>query len=299
MSIEDKIPHLGMFGPGVGVLHLASSIHQKFPQLSITCFSDRLNSPYSIKEPAKICSLVNCAIEILSSKGVSQILAGCNTSSLFLGKVIQERDEQNIVTPDTLNLLELTISQLQKLSTGSTALLLGSPLLSKAGYYTEQLTELSVIEEGLSGVALDVDQNLHAKRESDYRATLRNIYKQHPKIDAIVIVCTHFEVIQDIIAEEASSFYGRQIPLYLQSDLILNCLKDFLVPARDIELTREPPAQFSVLTNDISQKYISYIEQICPEALVSQSKYANITASLYQSPAKTHRKPAKSFVSVK
>lgn len=265
------ITHLGMFGPGVGVLYLANRIHHDFPQLKITCFSDLKNSPYSSKDPTEVCALVHRAIEVLTSQRVCQILAGCNTSSLFLREVIQERVRSGNVTPDALNLIDLTVAELKKQALGNKVILLGSPLLSKARYYTEKLTNLSVIEEGLSGIASDVDRNLHTGRRDDYRALLRSIYKKHPKIDSVVIVCTHFEAVADLIEEEASAVYHRQIPVYLQSDLVLGCLKGIQTCSTHLKLDQEQPAKFTVLTNDTSDKYLSYVQQICPGALIAGS----------------------------
>jgi len=271
MSINEQLTHLGVFGPGVGVLHLANRIHDELPQLKLTCYSDRLNSPYSSKEPAQICTLIDRAIDMLSSQGVCQILAGCNTSSLFLRGVMQERYSRGNVIPDTVNLLDLTATELKKQALGSKVLLLGSPLLSRARYYTEKLTNLSVIEEGLSEIASDVDRNIHNARQVDYRAMLNQIYKRHSEIDSVVIVCTHFEVISDLIEEEAQAVYGYRVPLHLQSSLVIKYLKNRDALYKGDRSLDKSPTPLNIVTNDTSKDYRSYIGEICPGALITET----------------------------
>ena len=263
---EQKQSPLGLFGPGIGALLIAREVLREGEANSIVCFSDRRNSPFSTRSDSEIISLIDSGLEILSTFGVSQIVIGCNTSSRYLERVQAERDKCARPHFDCVDLIPITVEAISSMEQQK-LLLLGSPVIGREKIYTRALSPLSskvITEVGLTGIAADLDtsSSLSPPVKDETARTLKTLF-QECKPDAVVNVCTHFDLVTDFISGLAQEALGVVLPVYQQSTLVAPLLRQVL-GLRCSSAGMEPLAlaDLEVVTNVSDPSYHAHIREL-------------------------------------
>jgi glutamate racemase len=170
---------IGVFDSGVGGLSVANAIKKSLPDCKIILHEDRKNLPYGNKTPKQLLSFVVPILEDMQREGCQIIVIACNTVTTNIIKELRAK----IKIP-----------------------LLGiEPMVQTAA----QKTESGVITVFATPTTLKSDRYAWLKKEyangiKDRREIIRNTLQSlDAGADVIVLGCTHYHWIEDIIKQIA------------------------------------------------------------------------------------------------
>lgn len=190
---------LGIFDSGIGGEAVASALRETFPNAKIVSVNDRRNVPYGEKTPTEVIRLTETAIQPLIEDDCDIIILACNTATACAIEKLRNRyPEQKFIgiEPMVKTAAQLTRSNI-------VAVCATRATLASARY--KKLTEtygkqLSILEPDCSEWAYLIENN---KINREHIAEVVNTVCERGA-DVIVLGCTHYHWIKDLIIEQAS-----------------------------------------------------------------------------------------------
>lgn len=196
---------IGVFDSGMGGLTILNVIRRLLPREDYYYYADNLNNPYGSKSILELIVITDNIVKYLIDKDCKIIVVACNTATtkcigylrdkykdiIFIGvepciKLAGDNNYRNILvlaTPNTINSNKVNS-------------LIHSYIPNKASIYLEGPSNLAnAIERGDISLINDIIRGIYIKYQSI-------------NIDAIVLGCTHYPLVGNIIRE-----YFRFIPL--------------------------------------------------------------------------------------
>lgn len=188
---------IGVFDSGVGGQSVVNTIQKSLPDLEILYGDDKGHLPYGNKTPAQLIGYVLPILEELAHSGCQLIVVACNTVTTT---IISELREQ---LPVPLIGMEPMVKPAAELSKNKVIAVCATPTtLASTRYAWLKQTYakgVDVIEPDCSDWAYMIEskqvdqQKIHQRIEKVCRAGA----------DVIVLGCTHYHWIEDIIQETA------------------------------------------------------------------------------------------------
>lgn len=192
------MPKIGVFDSGVGGLSVAKALEEALPQCEIVFANDPEHLPYGTKPSQQILGYVLPILHELESKGCELIVIACNTVSTTL---IQ--DLRNSVSVPLVAVEPMIKPAALATKTGIIAVCATPTTLASKRYrwLKEQYAKgVNVLEPDCSDWSAMIEQNqvdrqkIHDRIESVCRAGA----------DVIVLGCTHYHWIEDLIKQIAN-----------------------------------------------------------------------------------------------
>lgn len=191
---------IGVFDSGVGGLSVANAIKKSFPDVEVLLRDDRQHLPYGTKTPEELLGYVLPVLEDMVADGCDAIVVACNTVTTTLIDRLRER-----ITTVPLIGMEPMIKPAAVLTKTGRIVVCATPttLASKRYSWLKEsyARGISVLEPDCSDWARMIENKAVDRH---HVATLIN---EAIKLDADVIVlgCTHYHWIEDLIKEIANN----------------------------------------------------------------------------------------------
>lgn len=213
---------IGVFDSGLGGRSVADAIEQAFPDSNVLFRNDVQHLPYGDKSPSELLKYVVPILEDLVKEGCDTIVIACNTVTTTLIAQLRE-----IITVPLVGIEPMVKPAATLTKTGVIAVCATPTTLSSERYawlkntYAKGVTVLEPdCSDWASMIEADqIDKESIAARIED--ACDRNA-------DVIVLACTHYHWIEEIIIAIAK---GRAVVIQPESAIIQR-LKQVLEPAR-------------------------------------------------------------------
>ncbi len=206
----DKRP-IGVFDSGLGGLTAVRELVKILPHEDIVYFGDTGRVPYGTKSSETIRHYVKQDINFLLSQNVKMIIAACGTASANMSKEIIDSmgvPYTGVVVPAAMKAAEISkTQQIGVIGTGATVRSKAFDNVLKSILADCEVTSnacplfVSLVENGYSNFENAVTRLV----AQDY---LRP-FIQNPDLDTLILGCTHFPILSDIIAD----ILGRRISL--------------------------------------------------------------------------------------
>jgi glutamate racemase len=218
---------VGVFDSGVGGLTVVKSLLEQKLFKEIIYFGDTARVPYGVKDKNTIIRYAVEALEFFKNFDIDILVIACNTVSAYaLERLVQEADIPvvGVINPGAIALQNAFDDR------DTNILVIGTKATVKSGNYETLLKQegyknitsiptglfVPIVEEGIfEGEVLD--------------ATMKYYFKDVKNIDAIILGCTHFPLIEKKISEYFGGakciHSGDAIVEYLQKNY--NCDKNF------------------------------------------------------------------------
>ncbi|QOG11938.1 glutamate racemase [Arcobacter sp. FWKO B] len=218
---------VGVFDSGVGGLTVVKSLleHKLFKE--IIYYGDTARVPYGVKDKNTIIRYAVEALEFFKNFEIDIFVIACNTVSAYaLDRLVQEADIPvvGVINPGVIALKNSFIKK------DINILVIGTKATIRSGSYETQLksdgyTNIISIQTGL--FVPIVEEGIFDGEVLD--STMRYYFKDINNIDAIILGCTHFPLIEKKISEYFGGakciHSGDAIVEYLQKNY--NCDKNF------------------------------------------------------------------------
>lgn len=205
------MPKIGVFDSGVGGLRVAQSIAKALPEAEVIYENDREHVPYGTKSSEELLGLVIPILQSLETKGCDVIVIACNTVTTTLIEQLRTEISTPLIGMEPVVRVADEHSKKGKIIVCATPATLGS---ERYKYLKSQIsTNTVVFEPDCSDWAYMIEHNLINREQIQNRIT--------PAIEAgadiIVLGCTHYHWIEDVICEIADD---RAVVLQSEDDTI-------------------------------------------------------------------------------
>ena len=207
---------LGVFDSGIGGEAVAEALRKTFPEAGVVTVNDRANVPYGDKPPERVAQLTEAAIGPLLAGGCDVIVIACNTSTaVAIDGLRRKYPAQKFIGIEPMIKPAAELTKSKVVAVCATPTTLGSArykwLVRKFG------GGLEIIEPAECGEWAYLIENNLMNRER-IQKTIDGVCERGA--DVIVLGCTHFHWIKELIADlargrasviEPSEAIGRRV----------------------------------------------------------------------------------------
>lgn len=199
---------IGIFDSGIGGLTVLKKMIDKQPNNEYIYIGDTLNVPYGNKSKEQLMDLSIKIINYLIKRSVDKIIIACGTISSTVGQQLKET--YNIPIIDIINPTIDYIIRNKYKKVG----IIATSMTIRSNVFQECLNKNNIEVIGVECPKLvPVIENKDQDKINVYLTEYLEIFKNN-KVDAIVLGCTHYPIIQ------------RDIDLYLNNETKLLNMAD-------------------------------------------------------------------------
>ena len=186
-----------MFDSGIGGLSVVNAIKKEFPECKVLFKNDSKNVPYGTKQPKQLLKLVVPSFNELIDGGAEVIVVACNTVTTTIISELRHMFSIPLVGMEPMIKPATQLSKSKKLAVFATPTTLGSRRYQdlKKAYATGQ----TVFEPDCSDWSFMIESNTLDKQR--IVAITQQVCEQG--VDTIVLGCTHYHWIENLIRTSA------------------------------------------------------------------------------------------------
>ncbi|XOV66862.1 MAG: glutamate racemase [Fluviicola sp.] len=234
---------IGIFDSGYGGLTILKDIREKLPAYDYLYLGDNARAPYGPRSFDVVYQYTLEAVKELFSRGCPLVILACNTASAKALRSIQQNDLPTIA-PDkrVLGVIRPSTEIIGQYSRSKAIGILATEGTVASESYVIEIKKFwpqcSVVQHACPLWVPLIENNefhTHAGREfieKDVQALLQ----KNPRIDTIVLGCTHYPVLQEYI----ESIVPEGVKVVSQGSIVAESLADYLLrhPWMDSKLSR-------------------------------------------------------------
>ena len=238
---------IGIFDSGYGGLTILNHIRQRLPQYNYLYLGDNARAPYGTRSFDVIYEYTLQAVNYLHQQGCDLIILACNTASAKALRTIQQND----INPDELRVLGVIRPTVElvptRTRTNHIGVLATPGTVASESYVIElqkQDPELVVTQQACPMWVPLIESGEHLHEGADYfvEKYLTELLERDPKIDTIILGCTHYPLLQDKIEKflAVQTITEQAVSVIAQGEIVAESLADYL--------ERHPEIKNKVLT---------------------------------------------------
>jgi len=203
---------VGVFDSGVGGLTVVRALGHVLPDLDVVYLGDTARVPYGSKSPRTVERYAIACLRFLESKGVSLVLIACNTASANALPAVSEAASVPVigaVEPGARAAAAATAS-------GHIAVI-GTLATVRSGAYENALAQV-VPNATITTHACPLLVPLAEEGWTDdpvaamvCRRYLEPVFADDPRIDTLVLGCTHYPLLRATLETCAAEITGREV----------------------------------------------------------------------------------------
>jgi glutamate racemase len=229
---------IGIFDSGYGGLTVFKSISERLPQYDYIYLGDNARAPYGDHSFEAIYQYTLECVEWLFAKGCELVILACNTASAKALRTIQQTILP-IKYPNhrVLGVIRPTAEVIGDFSSSKVIGVMGTRGTVNSESYLMEINkffpEVLVKQQSCPMWVPLVENNEHLNRGADYfiEKYLMNLLSKDPKIDTILLACTHYPLLIPKIEE----ILPDGIRLVSQGDIVAKSLGIYLEGHREIK----------------------------------------------------------------
>lgn len=203
---------IGVFDSGVGGQKVVQAIEKAFPDAEVIFADDKQHLPYGTKTPAQLLEFVLPILQDLQNQGCQAIVIACNTVTTTIINQLREQLDVPLIGMEPMIKPAVAMTKRCTIAVCATPVTLNSQRYEwlKKTY----AANMTVLEPDCSDWAsmIEAQQVDRAKIKETTEAMCSQ------GADVIVLGCTHYHWIEDIIRDEAA---GRAQVIQPEEPVIL------------------------------------------------------------------------------
>lgn len=238
---------IGIFDSGYGGLTILNHIRQRLPQYNYLYLGDNARAPYGTRSFDVIYEYTLQAVNYLHQQGCDLIILACNTASAKALRTIQQND----IDPDELRVLGVIRPTVElvptRTRTNHIGVLATPGTVASESYVIElqkQNSKLIITQQACPMWVPLIESGEHLSEGADYfvEKYLTELLERDPKIDTIILGCTHYPLLQNKIEKflAVQTITEQAVSVIAQGEIVAESLADYL--------ERHPEIKNKVLT---------------------------------------------------
>jgi glutamate racemase len=254
-----------VFDSGLGGLTVAAALRRALPAERIVYLGDTARVPYGTRSAETVVRYARSCARLLTERGVKALVVACNTVSAVAVDILRAELDLpvlGVIEPGARAALAALGS-----STGPVGVL-GTAGTVASGAYPRAVSQLSTRVEVVAQAApLLVPLVEEGWITGDVPRLAVERYLEPlvaAKVSVIVLGCTHYPLLKQTIAEQASRMSGRIIPVVDSAEATAVAVQSFIDEARIAPAPAAGPAEASLelLVTDLPKSFANMAERM-------------------------------------
>ena len=231
---------IGIFDSGYGGLTVFKSIFKLLPEYDYLYLGDTARAPYGNRSFQTIHQYTLECVRWLFKQGCPLVVLACNTASAKALRTIQQIDLKT-ESPNNrvLGVIRPTAEVIGNYTKSKEIGVLGTMGTVNSGSYLIEINrffpDVKVYQQACPLWVPLIENGEFDKPGADYfvERYIDEILSQSPKIDALLLACTHYPLLYSKIR----AYLPSHIQIISQGDIVANSLQDYL--ARHVEMDKD------------------------------------------------------------
>lgn len=249
---------IGVFDSGYGGLTVLRSLVDKLPAYDYVYLGDNARAPYGTRSFETVYQYTLESVKWLFNKGCPLVILACNTASAKALRSIQQKDLPHMdPSKRVLGVIRPTTEVIGNYSSSGEIGILATPGTVSSGSYPIEIEkffpDLKVFQQACPIWVPLIENNEHLTEGADFfvKKCVKALMDQSPKIDTVLLACTHYPLLQGKIAEAA----GHGIRIVSQGEIVAASLGDYLKRHPEMEKRLGKGGSRSFYTTDSAEEF--------------------------------------------
>lgn len=250
---------IGVFDSGYGGLTILKALRQRLPRYDYLYLGDNARAPYGSRSFPVVLDFTSQAVNYLWGRQAPLVILACNTASAKALRSIQQGilPKSQDPTRRVLGVIRPTVEILPQISESGHIGVLATPGTVASHSYRMEVAKLApemTVTELAAPMWVPLVENSESQGPgADYfvKKYLDQLMAIDPRIDTIVLGCTHYPILIDKIRQYAPA--GCRI--LSQGELVAESLADYLRRHPEMESRLSQGASCRYLTTESPEKF--------------------------------------------
>ena len=230
-SLPQQPGAIGIFDSGYGGLTILDKIRTQLPEYDYIYLGDNARAPYGTRSFDVVYKYTLECVTRLFEMGCHLVILACNTASAKALRTIQQRDLSGIDTRRrVLGVIRPTVEAVGSLTrTRHVGLLATAGTVQSNSYPLEirkLFPEIVITSEACPMWVPLIENNEYQSEGAAYfiKKNVQNLLSADSEIDTIILGCTHYPILSDII----KNYIPSNISVFSQGNIVASSLADYL-----------------------------------------------------------------------
>ena len=224
---------IGVFDSGYGGLTILKELEKFLPHYDFLYLGDNARTPYGTRSFDVVYKYTLQAVKYLFSQGCPLIIIACNTASAKALRNIQMLDLPNLAPHNrVLGVIRPSVEKVAEITQNGHVGVLGTIGTVVSESYPIELVKWSegrvksTVQEACPMWVPIVENNEIDTEGAEYfvRKNIRNILAKDNHIDILILGCTHYPLLENIIRK----YVPKNIEILKQGHIVAEKLIDYL-----------------------------------------------------------------------
>ena len=259
-GLPDVSGPIGIFDSGYGGLTILEKIRTELPGYDYIYLGDNARTPYGTRSFDVVYKYTLECVKRLFEMGCQLVVLACNTASAKALRSIQQRDLP-LIDPSrrVLGVIRPTVEAVGTLTKTKHIGLLATTGTVQSNSYPLEIAKLHenivVTSEACPMWVPLIENNEHNSEGADYfiRKNVLHLFAADPKIDTVMLGCTHYPIIEEKIKE----LLPLEIKIVSQGEIVAKSLVDYLYRHPEMEERCTKNATIRYMTTESVEKFAS------------------------------------------
>ena len=258
MNNETKYTPIGVFDSGYGGLTVLKEIVKELPQYDYLYLGDNARAPYGSRSFETVYEYTLQCVNYLFEQGCHLVILACNTASAKALRTIQQKDLP-LIAPNkrVLGVIRPTTELIGNYTKTNSVGVLGTAGTISSGSYLVEIEKffpnLNVYQEACPMWVPLIENNELDNVGADFfiKKHVTHLMQQQPSIDAIILGCTHYPIIE----EKIKQYLPSHVKLLSQGAIVGKSLNDYLQRHVELETNCSKNKTIQFCTTDIPEVF--------------------------------------------
>lgn len=249
---------IGVFDSGYGGLTVLKEIAAKLPQYDYIYLGDNARAPYGNRSFTTVYHYTLECVKWFFAQGCPLVILACNTASAKALRTIQQHDLP-LIAPDkrVLGVIRPTTEIIGKYTKSNKVGVLATNGTVQSQSYVIEINKfypnVQVIQEACPMWVPLVENNECDGHGADYfiKKHLHQLLKHEPRIDTILLACTHYPLLLKKITE----YTPVDITILSQGGIVAASLADYLHRHPEMEKQLSKKGTLTFYTTDSTEDF--------------------------------------------
>lgn len=252
---------IGVFDSGIGGLTVIRALMERLPNENIVYFGDTARVPYGSKSPQVVREYAAQDTDYLVRHNVKMIVVACNTVSSVALEVVQKHSKVpvvGVIMPGA----RAAVSSTKNKRVG----VIGTLGTIASNAYTNAIRQLdptvTVVSQPCPLFVPLAEEGWTSHRATDLIAAEYLFPLKLQKIDTVVLGCTHYPILRDVITKTL----GEGVGLIDSGDAVASDVEEVLLEG-DMKNPSSEKANVQFFVSDIPHKFTEIGERFLGQKL--------------------------------
>lgn len=248
-----KLSPIGIFDSGYGGLTILKEIKKLLPQYDFIYLGDNARTPYGTRSFETVYHYTKECVQWLFEQNCNLVILACNTASAKALRSIQQKDLKNLgEEKKVLGVIRPTAETIGNFSQSKHIGILATKGTVQSQSYLLEVEkffpEIQIFQQAcpLWVPLIENDEFESAGADFFIKKYVDELMAQSPKIDAVLLACTHYP----LILKKIQQHLPENVQIISQGEIVAHSLLDYLNRHNEMDSTLSKNGEIRFYTTD-------------------------------------------------